>query len=129
MKASKIHKLFAWLFITTGIFAIAGALYTWGNGWLFAQHNLLNKLIPLADLLIAGPVSLIAGYGVARQKQWGIIAGLVTCGIYLFGTALVYIMIANAALPFELKYLLPPVFGISTTLSFIVWVYKNNLVK
>lgn len=123
------YKLFAWLFITTGIFAIAGALYTWGNGWLFAQQHLINKLIPLADLVIAGPLSLVAGYGILIKKAWGIITGLVACGIYLFGSALVYILVAEGGLPIDIRYIIPPIFGIAISLSFIIWVYKSKRVS
>jgi len=122
------NKLFAWLFITTGIFAIAGALYTWGDGWLFAEQSLFKKLIPLADLVVAGPISLMAGYGIGTKKRWGAIAGLVSCGIYLFGSVLVYIMIVEGLLPLELRYIIPPIFGIGISLSFIVWVYKSKRV-
>ncbi len=58
------QKLFAWFFLSTGIFAIIGALYSWGQGPIFLQKDLLIVLVPWADLLITGPLSLLAAFGV-----------------------------------------------------------------
>jgi hypothetical protein len=88
-----MSKTFGALFILTGIFAIAGGLYTWGDGSIFSQKELLTVLIPLADILLTGPVSLVSGYGILSDQTWGRVFGLLTSGIYLFGSALVLITI------------------------------------
>ncbi|MCJ7717348.1 MAG: hypothetical protein MUO54_12630, partial [Anaerolineales bacterium] len=89
--SDKFTKFFSWLFLSTGIFAILGALYTWGEGPLFSQDDLLLTLVPWADLIITGPLSLLAAVGVGMKKRWGTLIALMTCGIYIFGSALVYI--------------------------------------
>jgi hypothetical protein len=54
-----MNRIFAWLFILTGIFAIAGGLYIWGDGNIFDQSELVRVLIPWADIILTGPISLV----------------------------------------------------------------------
>ena len=86
-------RLFAGLFLSTGVFALVGALFTWGEGWLFYQKDLTISLIPLTDLIFTAPLSLLAGYGIWVKKSCGIALGLVTSGVYMFGSVQVYIMV------------------------------------
>lgn len=86
-------KAFGILFMLTGVFAIAGGLYTWGDGSIFSQTELLNVLIPWADIILTGPISLVCGYGIINNLNWGRDFGLITSGIYIFGSLLVFITI------------------------------------
>jgi len=86
-------KAFGILFILTGVFAIAGGLYTWGDGGIFSQTELLTVLIPWADIILTGPISLVCGYGIINKLNWGRDFGLITSGIYIFGSLLVFITI------------------------------------
>jgi hypothetical protein len=122
----KSSRLFAWLFLSTGIFAIVGSLFTWGRGWLFYQKDLTISLIPLADLIFTAPLSLLAGYGIWAKKSWGIVLGLVTSGVYMFGSVQVYIMVFWKVPPYPLLLVIPPLFGFGIALSFLIWVLKHG---
>lgn len=106
------------MFLSTGIFAIAGALYTWGDGWLFAQDELDLFLLPFADLLLTGPLCFCVAWGLRRRKDWAMFLGLLACGILLFGSLLVYIKVFWWGRPYPLKLILPPVFGIGLAFFF-----------
>ncbi|NBV13450.1 MAG: hypothetical protein EBS07_05185 [Sphingobacteriia bacterium] len=67
---NNLSKLFSLLFFTTGLFAFVGSLFCWGEGWLFEQTNLLNIILPLADLILTAPLSILTAYGIASQKYW-----------------------------------------------------------
>jgi hypothetical protein len=86
-------KLFGILFILTGVFAISGGFYTWGNGNLLTQSELVKVLVPWADVIITGPLSIICGYAILKNRYWGRTLGLVLSGIYIFGSVLVFISI------------------------------------
>lgn len=88
-----MNKAFGTLFILTGIFAIAGGLYTWGDGSIFVQNELVKVLIPWADIILTGPLSIVCGYSILRNKSWGEILGLNVSGIYVFGSILVFVSI------------------------------------
>lgn len=121
-RIEKNTRIFSWLFLATGIFAIVGALYTWGDGLITSQNDLLLVLVPWGDLLITGPISLLAAYGVIKRKPWGQILGLMASGIYLFGSGLVYITLAWQGAPYPLDLVLPPLAGIAIGISFPIWV-------
>ncbi|MEL6672855.1 MAG: hypothetical protein AAFR61_11710 [Bacteroidota bacterium] len=118
----KTPHLFALFFLLTGIFAMVGGIFTWGEGWVFSQAEGLAVLIPLADVLCAGPVSLLAALGLFRNKKWGLSLGLLGSGMYLFGSVQVYILIAWGSLPLRWEIFLPPVVGLSFCLVFVRWV-------
>lgn len=120
------NKIFAFLFISTGFFAVIGALFTWGDGWLFAKENADNMLLPLADLIVSGPISLLAAFGVLYKKRWGNAIGLVTCGVYIFGSVLVYILVFKNGNPYPVRFLIPPIFGLGISIWFIFWAIQNK---
>lgn len=112
-------NLFALLFILTGVFAIAGGLYTWGDGSIFDQTELLIVLIPWADVILTGPVSIITGLGLFKKKSWAVHLGSFTSGIYVFGSALVFIsMMWKRNL--ELFLIIPAVSGLFIGIGFLI---------
>lgn len=121
-------KFFSWLFLSTGVFAIVGALYTWGDGPIYQQEDLLSVLIPWADLLLTGPFSIAAAYGIWKMRSWGFILGLMVCGIYLFGSALVYISLIWNGSPYPAEILFPPILGLGFGIAYPIWLLKNTLV-
>lgn len=120
-QTEKSTKLIVWMFLSTGVFAIVGALYTWGDGPIYHQNDLLLVLVPWADLMITGPLSVLAAYGIWKQSVWGHFLGLMVCGIYLFGSALVYIALVWEGTPYPLKLALPPVIGIGFSIIYPLW--------
>jgi hypothetical protein len=127
-QTDKTIKIFSWMFLSTGIFAIVGALYTWGDGPLYLQDDLLTALVPWADLLFTGPISILAAYGVISRKNWGFVLGLMACGIYLFGSALVYISVFWIGAPYPMKLVLPPIVGVLFSIIYPIWAVKNPAV-
>ena len=65
-------------------------MYTWGDGSIFSKTELLTVLIPLADIILTGPISLACGYGIINNLSWDRDFGLITSGIYIFGSLLVF---------------------------------------
>jgi len=111
-------RLFAFLFLLTGIFAITGSLFCWGKGWLFAQTDLQTVMIPMADLFLTGPLSLLTAYLLFIKKNSGILLGLITSGTYLLGSVLVFIIIFWKGLPYPIELVIPSVSGFCIGLAF-----------
>ena len=128
-KSNQTLHLFAWLFLLTGIFALVGSLFTWGLGWIFAQPQLKDVLMPLADLFITAPLSILAALGIWLKKDWGIPTGLMASGIYIFGSVLVYISIVWNGPPYPLQFVIPPIFGFCFAGAFFIWVIKNRKLR
>jgi len=124
----RLSLFYCILFLATGIFAILGSLYTWGAGPIQEQTDLLNVLIPWGDLLVTGPLSLMAAYGLVKQKSWGFILGTMTSGIYIFGSALVFICLAWNKAPYPIQLVLPPLSGILIAVSYPVWLLRRVII-
>jgi hypothetical protein len=120
-----MSKVFGILFILTGIFAIAGGLYTWGDGSIFSQTELLKVLIPWADVLLTGPLSLLSGYAILKKLSWAKIFGLLTSGIYLLGSVLVFITIAWNS-DYSVFLIVPSVSGFLIAIGFTVFVLREK---
>ena len=118
-------KTFGILFIMTGIFAIAGGLYTWGDGSIFSQTELLTVLIPWADIILTGPISLISGYGILKNLNWGRILGLFTSGIYILGSVLVFITIVWNN-NYSVLLLVPSITGLLIGVGFVVFTIREK---
>ncbi len=116
--------IFAWFFLLTGIFAIVGSLSSWGTGWLFSQNSLNKILLPTADLIITGPISIISAFGLWKKRNWSIPLALVTIGIYTFGSVLVFISLIWNGYPYPIQLIIPPIFG--TVFSAIFYVKAVN---
>lgn len=121
-----MNKLFGILFILTGIFAIIGGLYTWGAGSIFNQSELSKVLIPWADILLTGPLSLICSYGILKNRVWGELLGLSLSGIYIFGSLLVFISIFWNN-DFSMCLIVPASSGLFIGLGFVGKVFLSNL--
>lgn len=118
-------KIFGILFILTGIFAIAGGLYTWGDGSIFSQTELLTVLIPWADIILTGPISLISGYGILKNLNWGRILGLFTSGIYILGSVLVFITIVWNN-NYSVFLIVPSISGLLIGVVFVVFTIREK---
>ncbi len=123
-----MNKLFGILFILTGFFAIAGGLYTWGDGYIFSQNELVNVLIPWADIMLTGPLSLVCGYGVLKNQYWGQILGLNVSGIYIFGSFLVFISIFWNN-NYSIFLIIPAISGLAIGLGFTIVAIKRAIIK
>ena len=114
-----MSKVFGILFILTGIFALVGGIYTWGDGSLLNQTELIKLLIPWADIILTGPLSLVAGIGILKRKYWGPILGLAASGIYIFGSILVFITI-NWSKDYSFYLIVPASSGMLIGLGYII---------
>jgi len=57
--------------------------------------------------------------------KWAIISSILASGIYIYGSALVYINVFQNGAPYLLKLIIPPIFGIGLSLAIIIWIWKN----
>ncbi len=92
---------------------------------MFSQTQLAKVLIPWADVLLTAPLSIASGIGLMRKKQWAYYLAAATSGIYLFGTALVFIsMIWNR--DYSVFLIVPASSGGTIALLYLSWVIKGK---
>lgn len=122
----KMRQLLAYFLYSTGVFAIVGALYTWGDGSIFLAPPDMDLSLFIADLALAGPASFIAGYGIWTRKSWAPNVSWFVSGIYLYGSVAVYAKVFTAGSPYPLDLVIPPIFGIILSITLIVWTWKHR---
>jgi hypothetical protein len=121
-----IEKIFGLLFLLTGIFSIISSLYAWGEGWLFSISDLNSFLLPMADLLTTGPLSLITAYGILKGKDWYIKVGILTAGMFIYGSVLVLITLLCKGKPYPIQLIIPSTTGFVIAISFFIFVFKQK---
>ncbi len=123
-----MYKVFGILFILTGLFAIVGGFYTWGDGHIMHQKELIQVLIPWADIILTGPLSLASGFGIIRKQSTAIILGIATSGIYIYGSVMVFIMMLwNQNL--SILLFIPAFSGLLIGLGFVVLCMIKNKIR
>jgi hypothetical protein len=125
LDAPKQSTAFGIVFLLTGIFSFVSSLFAWGEGWLFSITTLDSFLLPMADLLTTAPLSFISAYGILTKKRWGNNFGILTVGIYFFGSVLVFITLFWKGQPYPILYLIPSVTGFIFALTYFFWVQKQ----
>lgn len=117
-------KWFGALFLLTGFFAIAGGFYTWGDGYILSQSQLIKVLIPWADIIFTGPLSLLTGFGLLSGKAWGNHLALFTSGVYAFGSVLVFILLYLNN-QFQWHLFIPAVSGLTIGVAYLILQLKS----
>ena len=126
MKFPAKHKLFGWLFLLTGIFSIVSSLFAWGKGWLFSINNFNDFLIPMADLIAIGPLSLISAFGIFKMKNWGLKLGTLTAGAYIYSSFIVFIILIWHGPPYAIELVIPSISGLIIGVSFLIDELKRD---
>ena len=86
-------------------------------------------LIPWADVIFTGPLSLLCGYGILKSRFWGELIALATAGIYVFGSVLVWIgMVWEGVYPWYLT--IPSISGFLIGILYFVYVvYTRQTIR
>lgn len=126
LDAPKQSAYFGVLFLLTGIFSIVSSLFAWGEGWLFSITTFDSFLLPMADLLTTVPLSLVSAYSIVTKKRWATNVGILTVGIYLFGSVLVFISLCWRGHPYPIQFLIPSVSGFIFAISYFFWINQQH---
>jgi hypothetical protein len=73
------------------IMAFFGSLLLWGQGFLFAPPPGLDLSLPITDLFVNAPASLIAAIGLWRMKPFGYIATQFVAGFYVYASVEIFV--------------------------------------
>jgi len=87
----KIFNILSIIFMLFGLFAIGGSVFLWGEGFYFDFPLTVDLALPTADIFVNGPVSILAGIGLWKMRQWGFVAAWMTAGIYLYASVEVFV--------------------------------------
>jgi hypothetical protein len=77
--------------------------------------------MPLADLIVTTPLSLLAASGILNGRKWGFKIGLIASGVYILGSVLVFITLVWQGSPYSFKLIFPSIFGLLFSIWFITY--------
>lgn len=113
-------KILAALLFAFGLFALAGSLFLWGQGFILQAPAGVDLALPLADILINAPASLLAAVGLWRLRRYGYVAGYFVAGLYLYASTFI---IADALLTRPADFwaiLVPQILAVAVALA-LLW--------
>jgi hypothetical protein len=84
-------KVLSIVLLVFSIMAFFGSLLLWGQGFLFAPPPGLDLSLPITDLFVNAPASLIAAIGLWRMKPFGYIATQFVAGFYVYASVEIFV--------------------------------------
>lgn len=79
----------------------------------------------IADIILAGPLSILASIFLWKSNLWGLLLSWLVSGIYLYGSVVVYVMIIQNGPPYPLELIFPPIIGVGLSLILLFWTKSN----
>ena len=121
-------KLLAGLLILLGGFAWVGSLMLWGQGFLFAFPADIPLASPMADFFINFPLSVLAGIGLWRMRQYGYVAAQIVAGFYIYASMLIFVDMFQGRLPASPEIWGPQAFAVlmGLVLIFYLWPMREK---
>jgi hypothetical protein len=98
-----------------------------GNGNIFDQNELVKVMIPWADIILTGPLSIVCAYGIIKEKSWAFLMGIAVSGIYIFGSVLVIISIFWNS-DYSILLIIPAISGFAIGTAYIIFLCKRRVI-
>jgi hypothetical protein len=117
-------KVLAVILMLMGLFAGAGSLFLWGQGFLFAFPKDIPLAGPVADFFINFPASFLAGFWLWRMRRKGLWAAQFVAGFYLYASVMIFVEMAQGRLPAEAVIWLPQAFAVAVALVLIFYLWR-----
>ena len=83
--------LLAIILFLFGLLAFFGSLFLWGQGFVLAPPPGINYALPVADIVVNAPASILAAVGLWRLRRYGYLAAYFVAGIYLYASVFILI--------------------------------------
>ncbi|MGD2163736.1 MAG: hypothetical protein PVG02_03095 [Anaerolineales bacterium] len=91
-------KLLSVVLLVFGLLAFFGSLLLWGQGSLFNPPGGIDLGLPVADLLINAPASILAAVGLWRLQRYGYVASQFVAGFYIYASVEIFVaLLQNGA--------------------------------
>jgi len=125
-----VIKVFSIQLIVLGGFAGLGSLMLWGQGFLFAFPKDVPLASPMADFFINSPLSVLAGIGLWRMRQFGYVTAQIVAGFYIYASVLIFVDMFQGRLPSSPEIWGPQAYAVLMGLGliFCLWPLRKQFV-
>jgi len=98
-----------------------------GNGNIFDQNELAKVMIPWADIILTGPLSIVCAYGIIKEKSWAFLMGIAVSEIYIFDSVLVFISIFWNS-DYSILLIVPAISGFAIGTAYIIYLLNRKVI-
>jgi hypothetical protein len=111
------------LLMLFGLLAFFGSLFLWGGGFLLSFPAGVDLALPVTDILVNAPASILAAIGLWRLARWGYAASQFVAGFYTYASVDIFVMVAQKGPPYPVAIILPQVLAliVAAALVFYLW--------
>lgn len=115
--------LLSLLLLLFGVFALAGSLFLWGEGFLLSFPSGVDYAFPVTDILVNAPASILAAIGLWRMRRWGYVVAQFVAGFYTYASVEIFVMVAQQGPPYPMAILVPQLLAlvVAAALVFYLW--------
>lgn len=121
MGAPVALRVLAGLLMAFGVFAFGGSVFLWGRGFILDPPAGMSIALPLADILVNAPASLIAGIGLWQLRRYGYLAAYFVAGFYLYASTFIIVEAFERRPPDFWAILVPQVLAVLVAVALLVY--------
>ncbi len=126
-----IFKILAVLFFLFGLAALFGSLFLWGEGFVLSFPEGVDLGLPVADILINAPASILTAIGLWGMRKWGKYMAWFTAGFYLYASVEIFAHYAQLGELSNMAITLPQAVAVLAAVVVMVvsWKYRDRFTR
>ena len=109
------------LLVLFGIFAFAGSVFLWGQGFVLNPPEGASIAFPITDILVNAPASILAGIGLWRLRRYGFLAAYFVAGFYVYASVYIFAELFEAGPPYPVEILVPQILAVLVAIGLLIY--------
>lgn len=130
-KSPWILRFLAIVLVLFALGALWGGLTLYGTGSVLAAPEGVNIGLPVADILVNAPASLLTAVGLWGLFSWGVVMAWFTAGFYLYASVEIFAHYLVEGPPYDPAIFLPQALAILVAFALLItsWLYRHLFVE
>ena len=109
-----------------GIFAFAGSLFLWGQGFILQAPEGVDLAFPITDILVNAPASILAAVGLWTLRRFGYLASYFVAGFYIYASVYIFVEVITGGPPYPVEIVIPQVLAILAALALLIFPHRHR---
>lgn len=107
-----------------GLFAFFGSLVMWGEGFLFSFPSGVDYRLPVTDILVNAPASVLAAIGLWGMKHWGYSVSQFVAGFYVYASVEIFVEVIQSGPPYPVEIVIPQVMAVAVAVILVLYLWR-----